>query len=216
MNCGVYEIAHVVSGKRYIGSAKDFRRRWGEHRKLLRKGRHHSRRLQHSWDKHGEAAFAFRPLLVCAESTRLDYEQRLLDGLRPEFNASTFALPGASLSDETKQAMSAAQRGWRKKYEWHGEQLCLSDISEKTGFNRDLLISRVLTLGMSPQEAIAKGEARPIGKLYEHSDRSLTALQWADEIGMHPRRAQFHLAKGRTVAYCIELVKQRKARIALA
>lgn len=200
MNCGVYEIAHLATGRRYIGSAKNFKKRWADHRKQLRRGVHHSRYLQHAWSKYGEEAFVFRPMLICSEVQRLEYEQRLLDGMKPEFNASTFAMPGASLSEETKQVMSAAQRGWRRKYEWQGEELCLSDIAEKAGFDRDLLMSRVLTLGMSPQEAIARGNARHIGKLYEHDGKSLTALQWAETLGMHPRRMLDWLAGGRTVA----------------
>jgi group I intron endonuclease len=57
---GVYEIRHVESGKVYIGSSVNVRARWRQHRSDLRMGRHHSRRLQRSWNEHGASAFAFR------------------------------------------------------------------------------------------------------------------------------------------------------------
>lgn len=212
MNCGIYEIAHIASGRRYIGSSKDIRQRFAAHRVGLRKGKHHSRHLQAAWNKYGEAAFAFRVLLVCPAELRIDYEQRLLDGLAPVFNAAKNADSRLGIGEETRKVMSAAQREWRRKYEWDGEQLCLSDIAARSGVDRDLLISRVLGAGFSPQEAVAKGGARPIGILYEHAGRSLSALEWAKEIGMHPRRAQLYLTEGRTVADCIDLVQRRTSK----
>lgn len=47
----VYEIRHVDSGKRYIGSTVRWPDRWKEHRAALRAGKHHSVLLQRAWDK---------------------------------------------------------------------------------------------------------------------------------------------------------------------
>ena len=46
MNAGVYEILNVVSGKRYIGSSVDLRKRFRVHRLALNRGAHHSAFLQ--------------------------------------------------------------------------------------------------------------------------------------------------------------------------
>src|SRR5208337_5409024 len=54
---GVYSITNVVTGKRYIGSACNFRSRWKDHRTLLLQEKHHSPKLQNSWRKHGPGAF---------------------------------------------------------------------------------------------------------------------------------------------------------------
>lgn len=91
MSGGIYEIVHIASGKRYIGQTGDFFTRWAKHRHRLRKGTHHSPKLQNAWNKHGGAAFRFRALLVCAPKDLLDYEQRCLDGLKPEFNIAPAA-----------------------------------------------------------------------------------------------------------------------------
>lgn len=56
---GIYAITNAVNGKKYIGSAVKFGKRWGLHLHALRCGNHHSQKLQRSWDKHGESAFSF-------------------------------------------------------------------------------------------------------------------------------------------------------------
>ncbi len=55
----IYKIRNVVNGKFYVGSAADTRTRFRQHRKLLRKGKHHCKHLQNSWNKHGEDVFKF-------------------------------------------------------------------------------------------------------------------------------------------------------------
>lgn len=59
---GVYQILHVASGKRYVGSSLDIAKRWSDHRKRLRRGTHYSRYLQRAWNKYGELAFKFEVL----------------------------------------------------------------------------------------------------------------------------------------------------------
>lgn len=56
---GIYAIVNKVNGKRYVGSAVDLKRRWRRHRWLLTRGEHHSKKLQHAWDKHGSESFSF-------------------------------------------------------------------------------------------------------------------------------------------------------------
>lgn len=86
MASGVYEILNTANGKRYIGSAKSFARRWTAHHNHLLRGTHHSRHLQSAWNKYGEAAFKFLPILTCQPSMLLFYEQQLLDKVKPEYN----------------------------------------------------------------------------------------------------------------------------------
>ncbi len=114
MTGGVYEIVHTAAGRRYIGSAGSFARRWSEHRRTLRLGKHHSVVLQRAWDKYGAAAFVFRPLLICAPKDLRDYEQRCLDGLKPEYNVSRtaeFSRLGLKHTPESRARMSAAHTG---------------------------------------------------------------------------------------------------------
>lgn len=77
---GIYSIENSVTGKVYIGSAANLYERKASHMHRLRNGKHHSSKLQNSWDKHGETAFVFKTLIYCAKQDLLFYEQRFLDG----------------------------------------------------------------------------------------------------------------------------------------
>lgn len=80
---GIYKITNTANGKIYVGSAKDFPQRWGMHRHMLRKNKHHSPYMQKAYNKHGEDSFVFEVMLVCAKEDLLFYEQRALDALSP-------------------------------------------------------------------------------------------------------------------------------------
>lgn len=127
MASGVYEILNTANGKRYIGSAADFGRRWSAHQSLLSSGKHHSRHLQSAWNKHGAAAFSFRPILTCAPTKQMleFYEQQLLDKAKPEYNILPTAgsqlgakrVPGFQVgrvqSVATRSKISAARAGMK-------------------------------------------------------------------------------------------------------
>lgn len=65
--CGIYEILNTVTGKSYVGSSVDIHRRWGDHRKRLKKSGHHSPKLQNSWNKHGSEIWKWSILQECEE-----------------------------------------------------------------------------------------------------------------------------------------------------
>lgn len=212
MNQGVYEIVHLDTGRQYIGSASTtFAKRWKLHRHQLRRGTHHSRHLQNAWNKYGEQAFAFRKLVICAPADVLMYEQRLLDGLKPAFNVAPIAgsAKGVRHTDETKKAMSAAARKWRKKHEWQGRMLCMSDIADEVGVDARVIQSRI-AIGMTLQEAVERGEPKVVP--LTHDGRTMTRKEWAAELGMHPRRLSYWVAGGMTIADCIaRLNRESKA-----
>lgn len=109
---GIYLITNTVSGRRYVGSAASFKKRWREHERQLQEGRHHSRYLQRAWNKHGARAFTFRPIIYCAKHDLIMYEQAAMDALKPEYNIVPTA--GSQLgyrhTEETRKRMSIARR----------------------------------------------------------------------------------------------------------
>jgi group I intron endonuclease len=122
---GIYCIRNLVSGRRYVGSAKKLSDRWKAHRYLLRDCRHHSRTLQRSWKKHGEEAFVFEVLELVDDPHQLvTREQFWIDKLHAAnpklgFNVSPTAgnCLGVRHSDEAKAKMSAFQKGKPKSAE---------------------------------------------------------------------------------------------------
>lgn len=102
---GVYAITHTSTGKCYVGSTVNLNKRRNEHFGSLRRGDHHSLKLQRAWNNYGETAFKFEVLVRCVITRRLIHEQLALDTLRPAYNIATVA--GAAMQG---RAHSAATR----------------------------------------------------------------------------------------------------------
>jgi hypothetical protein len=76
----------------------------------LRKGQHHSSKLQHSWNKHGKKAFKFLLIQQCVEDDLVDREQHWIDyfeAFKNGYNVLPYAyrMTGWVPSGETLQKM---------------------------------------------------------------------------------------------------------------
>lgn len=112
---GIYAIVHAESGKTYIGSSGDIRRRWAEHRRALGQGRALCKPFQNAWNKYGEAAFDWGVIEFCDGSLLLSREQHYIDlhqttDMAHGYNICPVAgsLLGTKQSDESKAKMKAA------------------------------------------------------------------------------------------------------------
>lgn len=117
---GIYKIQNTENGKRYIGSAVNFARRFRRHRAELRSGTHHSRKLQNAWNKYGAGAFVFVPMLVCDPVDLRPHEQLAIDGLKPEYNiAKSAAMPmlGMKHTPAGRAKIAAARTGQKMSAE---------------------------------------------------------------------------------------------------
>lgn len=113
---GIYAIRHMESGKVYVGSAVNLKRRWANHRASLRSGVSRSKYLQRAWNKHGEDAFSFDVLefvenkadLIAREQAWID--ALIVNGKLGGYNTSQTAgsCLGVKHSEETRARMSAA------------------------------------------------------------------------------------------------------------
>lgn len=135
MASGVYAIVNTVNGKRYVGSAIDLHRRWREHQRRLVNGTHHNMALARAWAKYGKAALVFRPLLLCGPQELLEYEQRAIDILQPEYNicltaGSMLGVRREPFSPEHRAALAKA-RANRPKEKRTTEQKLRMSIAQK-------------------------------------------------------------------------------------
>lgn len=80
-NCaGIYCIENLINNKVYIGSTNNFKTRHSNHVKDLRTGKHHSYKLQSSFDKYGIQSFVFKKVeIIVNPDERLKKEQIYLD-----------------------------------------------------------------------------------------------------------------------------------------
>lgn len=79
----IYQIKNKETGKIYIGSTKDIRKRWSQHKSKLRRGCHSNSYLQNAWNKYGEDAFEFSVLKKVPTNQQFIEEQRYLDKKKP-------------------------------------------------------------------------------------------------------------------------------------
>ena len=110
---GIYRIRNSVNGDFYVGSSVDIRKRFNTHKKLLRKGSHHSLILQRAWLKYGENIFVFEIVqAVEAAEQLIEAEQKLLDA-NPKYNVRKTAgsFYGMRHSPETRKKMSIRAMG---------------------------------------------------------------------------------------------------------
>jgi len=115
---GVYKITNVITDKIYVGSTLDFDGRWWDHKKRLKKGNHHSIKLQRSYNIYGENNIIFEILEVCDKGVLLIREQYymdLYDSYKNGYNCRPKAENhlGAKRSEESRKKMSESA----KKYE---------------------------------------------------------------------------------------------------
>lgn len=122
---GVYLIRNKVNGLIYIGIAIHFRKRWNLHKANLNKRNHHSRHLQHAWNKYGPDAFEFKIIEMVEDKTKLlEREQFWLDWLKPYdpikgYNICKVAESrlGIKSSPEHIAKIVAANKGKKKTFE---------------------------------------------------------------------------------------------------
>ena len=117
---GIYLIRHKASGKGYVGSSVNMRKRVYEHRRLLSIGRHKNAHLQSAFSKYGADAFEVVALARVPDAQDLyRVEQRYLNEMRTfdpaiGFNkASDTTAPqrGLKRSAETRAKIGAAKVG---------------------------------------------------------------------------------------------------------
>jgi group I intron endonuclease len=121
MNSGIYKITNKVNGKFYIGSSKNIKERWKQHRSDLKSGSHSNPHLQNSYNKYGKKNFKFEiietidpipELLLEREQVLLDYH--LENNWEQAYNIAIYAcsgMKGRGHTEEVKQLLSEKLSG---------------------------------------------------------------------------------------------------------
>jgi len=79
MNSGIYKIVNLQTGKYYIGSTKNFKRRKETHFSRLKNNNHTNKHLQSSYNKYGKNNFKFEIIEYVKEELLLDIEQSYIN-----------------------------------------------------------------------------------------------------------------------------------------
>ena len=111
---GIYCLVNTDNQKKYVGSSKNIYQRLQKHRAYLRKNMHENKKLQNSWNKHGESSFQYYILEFCSEEQLLKREQFYIDTLRPWYNL-VLEVKRLKFSKESRDKMSKSRiEGFKK------------------------------------------------------------------------------------------------------
>ena len=83
---GIYKIINTITGDFYIGSSKDVKRRWNEHKLPSTWKKHPNNQLYKDMQEYGKDKFVFE-LLAEVEIEKLkEKEQQFIETLKPTYN----------------------------------------------------------------------------------------------------------------------------------
>ena len=130
----VYKIECKTTGKFYVGSSVNIKKRWYEHKRKLRNNEHPNPHLQSAWNKHGEPAFSFHVLAtVDSADEMLKLEQEHIDQHKNKdyfFNTSVSVVSprlGRPVTEETKSKL----RMYAKENHWNWGKKLRPETIEK-------------------------------------------------------------------------------------
>ena len=83
---GVYKITNTVTGAFYIGSSKDIKRRWYQHKYSLKRNKHPNNPLYKDMKRYGLDYFVFEILAEVEPDKLKEAEQQFIEKLKPTYN----------------------------------------------------------------------------------------------------------------------------------
>lgn len=108
----IYKIENLITKRIYIGSSKDIKSRFRDHKFYLLHNNHQNIHLQRSFNKYGIENFKFEILEECSETVLIERETYWLNnhgGLNTTYNIRE--VEGFKHSEESKLKMSLVRRG---------------------------------------------------------------------------------------------------------
>ena len=84
--CGVYKITNTITGEFYIGSSKDVKQRWADHKWPSTWKKYSNKQLYKDMQKYGVDKFEFEILAEVEEEKLKETEQKLIETLNPIYN----------------------------------------------------------------------------------------------------------------------------------
>lgn len=200
MKSCVYEIRNVVTGGRYIGSAKKLSTRRNRHYWELKNGRHPNKHLQNSYHKHGEKNFLISPLLFCSIENLLLYEQICIDNLKPEYNLTPTAgsLLGYKHTEEAKEKLRKASTGKTQSDESRAK-MSAARIGNKNCLGRKLSEETKKKIG---QKHIGRKMSESLKKKLQSLNRGRTHTLEVRKIISEAQKLRWQKHRERKVYQC--------------
>lgn len=124
LSCGIYKILNKINGKFYIGSGKNIKRRWREHKYCLRNNKYikTNPHFQNSWNKYKEESFEFLIEKECSPEELKYWEEYYIElyqsyDREQGYNIERFSNGIKIVSKETRKKLSIIKKGKYKSEE---------------------------------------------------------------------------------------------------
>lgn len=126
----VYQIVNEATGDRYVGSSKNVKQRWRQHKKPSVWKRHPNSSLYKDFQKYGIENFRFQILAPIIPERLKEVEQRFIEMLKPAYNNNNAKGWNIERQKETKKGYN---KGYNKRYYhqpclYNGETLTLKAL----------------------------------------------------------------------------------------
>lgn len=213
---GIYTITSP-SGKQYVGSAANFRRRWKKHRVELKTGNHHNKPLGAAFKKYGLEKLTFSVLLVCSKQDLLLFEQRAIDVLLPAYNMCKVAgsCLGRVHSQETRAKIALSNTGKT----WTPEQRAAfraARVGHKHSAEHRAKISKLHLGRKRPMSTRMKISAAHLGRKHSETHRANNSAAQTGKIMAQAVREKISISlKGRerSAEWCANISASQRGRI---
>ena len=111
--CGVYKITNTATGDFYIGSSKDVKHRWREHKCPSALNKHPNNQMYHDIQKYGIEKFVFEILTEVEPEQLKEIEQQFIEKMHPTYNSNR---ANGWDFERYKEYKKEDQREYQKKY----------------------------------------------------------------------------------------------------
>ena len=85
---GIYKITNTITGDFYIGSSKNVKQRWIDHKKPSILKKHPNNQMYHDMKKYGVDKFDFQILAEVEPEKLKETEQKFIEKLQPTYNSN--------------------------------------------------------------------------------------------------------------------------------
>ena len=117
--CAVYKIVNTVTGDFYVGSSKDVKKRWGEHKRPSKWKEHPNSQMYQDMQKYGLDKFRFQILCPVMPECLMQVEQECIEMLKPTYNDRNAKGWDVERHKKTKKEYNQSEKGKeaQKKYQ---------------------------------------------------------------------------------------------------
>ena len=127
--CGIYKITNTITGDFYIGSSKDVKQRWADHKCPSIWKRYPNNQMYLDMQKYGLNKFAFEILEEVEIEKLKEKEQQLIETLKPTYNQM-------NANGWDIERYKESQKEYQKEYDnqlccYNGETLTLCALKQR-------------------------------------------------------------------------------------